>query len=99
SGHGVDLGKVLVVGGDDERGCGLGEKAEERVSEKRRVLLHCSADVFGEGSLRESYGQAAVGDVAGGMNEFAPCEHGQQVVQASFGFEVERGRSAPETAE
>ena len=99
AGHGVDLGEVFGVGGDDERGCGFGEKAEERMSEQRRVLLDGGADVFGEGGLRKGHGNAAVGDVAGGMNEFAPGEHGQQIVQAGLGFEIERGRSAPETAE
>src|SRR5208283_3471743 len=35
AGHGIDLGEVFGIGGDDERGCWFGEKAEERVSEER----------------------------------------------------------------
>ena len=31
--------------------------------------------------------------------KFAPGEHGQQIVQAGLGFEIERGRSAPDAAE
>ena len=57
----------------------------------RRCLWECG--------LRERHGNAAVGDVARGADELAPGEHGQQIVQAGLGVEIERGRLAPQAAE
>ena len=42
------------------------------MSQQRRILLDGGADAFGECSLRQSDGDAAVGDVARGADELAP---------------------------
>ena len=44
-------------------------------------------------------GDAAVGDVARGMDELAGGESFKQRVQVGFGIKVERRRRAPEAAE
>ncbi len=41
------VGNVGVVGGDEDGGGGLGEETEERMSEKRGILLDGGADAFG----------------------------------------------------
>ena len=64
AGDGVDFGEIAGVGGDEDGGSGLGKETEERMSEERRILLDGSADAFGECGLRQSNGDAAVGDVA-----------------------------------
>ena len=74
-----DFGNDSGCGGDEDGGSGLGKEAEERVSEERGVLLDGGADAFGECGLREGDGDAAVGDVAGRMDELAPGELGAAV--------------------
>jgi hypothetical protein len=67
-GHGVDLGEIAVTRGDENGGSGLCEEAKERVSEKRLVLLDGGADALGKCGLRQCNRDAAVGDVARGMD-------------------------------
>ena len=62
-----DFRNVVDRSGDEHGGGGLGEEAEERMNHQRLVLLDRGADAFAEGGLSECHSDAAVGDVAGGM--------------------------------
>ena len=83
AGQFLDFGDVVGMGGDEHGGGRLGEEAEERMDHERLILLDGCADALGKCSLGQGYGDAAVGDVAGGTEQLALGEHGQQLVQAA----------------
>ena len=63
------------------------------------VLFDGRADADGECGLGEGNGDAAVRDVAGGVNQLALGQDGEQGVEIGFGIEIERRRLAPDAAE
>ena len=87
------------LGGDEHGGGGLGEEAEERMNHQRLILLDGGADALWECGLGQGNGDAAVGDVARGVEQLALGQHGKQRVQIGFGVEIERRRLAPDAAE
>ena len=64
-------GDLAWVGGDDHGGGRLGEEAEERMRHERLFLLDGCADAQWECGLRQGDGDAAVGDVARGVDQLA----------------------------
>ena len=49
--------------------------------------------------LRQSDGDAAVGDVAGRVNQLPVGQHAEQSVQVGFGIQIERRGRAPQRAQ
>src|SRR3954451_10110452 len=69
------------------------------MNRQRAVLLDGGADAFSECGLSRGYGDAAVGDVAGRVNELAGREGLEQRVQVRLGLKIERRLRAPEAVE